>query len=49
LALLLQRYLLTDVLKRAWGYQGYVMSDWGAVRGSSPFADPTEQLPQLLS
>lgn len=24
-------YLLTDILKRAWGYRGYVMSDWGAV------------------
>ena len=25
------QHLLTDVLKGAWGYQGYVMSDWGAV------------------
>jgi len=24
-------YLLNDVLKDAWGYKGYVMSDWGAV------------------
>jgi beta-glucosidase len=24
-------YLLTDVLKRAWDYKGYTMSDWGAV------------------
>jgi len=23
-------HLLSDVLKGAWGYQGYVMSDWGA-------------------
>jgi beta-glucosidase len=23
-------YLLTEVLKGAWGYKGYVMSDWGA-------------------
>jgi beta-glucosidase len=23
-------YLLTDVLKKAWNYQGWVMSDWGA-------------------
>jgi beta-glucosidase len=23
-------YLLNDVLKGAWGYKGYVMSDWGA-------------------
>jgi beta-glucosidase len=25
------KYLLNDVLKGAWGYKGYVMSDWGAV------------------
>src|SRR5262245_527275 len=25
------KHLLDDVLKGAWGYQGYVMSDWGAV------------------
>ena len=25
------RFLLTDVLKRDWGYPGWVMSDWGAV------------------
>jgi beta-glucosidase len=24
-------HLLNEVLKAAWGYQGYVMSDWGAV------------------
>jgi beta-glucosidase len=24
-------HLLNDVLKDAWGYKGYVMSDWGAV------------------
>ena len=24
-------YLLTEVLKRDWGFPGYVMSDWGAV------------------
>lgn len=24
------RHLLDDVLKGAWGYKGYVMSDWGA-------------------
>lgn len=27
------KYLLNDVLKRDWGYQGFVMSDWGAVPG----------------
>ena len=26
------RYLLLDVLKGAWGYPGWVMSDWGAVQ-----------------
>lgn len=25
------RFLLTDVLRRDWGYRGFVMSDWGAV------------------
>lgn len=24
-------YLLTDVLKKEWGYEGFVVSDWGAV------------------
>lgn len=27
-------FLLNDVLKRDWGYQGYVMSDWGAVHST---------------
>lgn len=26
-------YLLNQVLKRDWGYPGFVMSDWGAVHG----------------
>lgn len=26
--------LLTDVLKRDWGYRGWVMSDWGAVHST---------------
>ena len=25
------RFLLTDVLKNDWGYEGFVVSDWGAV------------------
>jgi beta-glucosidase len=27
-------YLLTDVLKKAWGYKGWVMSDWGATHST---------------
>ena len=27
-------HLLNDVLKRDWGYQGWVMSDWGAVHST---------------
>jgi len=27
-------HLLTDVLKRDWGYEGWVMSDWGAVHST---------------
>ena len=25
------RYLLTDILRNVWGYDGFVISDWGAV------------------
>jgi beta-glucosidase len=28
------KFLLTDVLRRDWGFQGYVMSDWGAVHNT---------------
>ncbi len=28
------KFLLTDVLRRDWGYKGYVMSDWGAVHST---------------
>ncbi len=29
------QWLLSDVLKRDWGYQGWVMSDWGAVHSTA--------------
>lgn len=28
------KYLLTDVLKRDWGFKGWVMSDWGATHST---------------
>ncbi|HAK90872.1 beta-glucosidase family protein [Massilia timonae] len=31
-------HLLNKVLKRDWAYQGYVMSDWGAVHSTIPAA-----------
>jgi beta-glucosidase len=33
------RHLLTDVLKRDWGYSGWVMSDWGAVHSTAKAAN----------
>lgn len=32
------RFLLTDVLKKEWGFQGFVVSDWGAVHSTVPSA-----------
>jgi len=32
-------YLLTDVLRRDWGWRGYVMSDWGATHSTAKAAD----------
>ena len=32
-------YLLNDVLKRDWGYPGWVMSDWGAVHSTAKAAN----------
>ncbi len=31
-------YLLTDTLKKAWDYKGWVMTDWGAAHSSVPSA-----------
>jgi len=32
-------WLLNQVLKRDWGYKGYVMSDWGATHSTIPAAN----------
>jgi beta-glucosidase len=32
-------WLLSEVLKGDWGYQGFVMSDWGAVHSTIPAAN----------
>jgi beta-glucosidase len=36
-------FLLNGVLKRDWGYKGWVMSDWGAVHDVSYFAQGLDQ------
>ena len=33
------KHLLSDVLKRDWGYPGWVMSDWGAVHSTAKAAN----------
>ena len=33
------RFLLTDVLKRDWGFPGWVMSDWGATHSTAKAAN----------
>jgi beta-glucosidase len=33
------KYLLTDILKGEWGYDGVVVSDWGAAHSTAPAAN----------
>lgn len=37
------RFLLTDVLRRDWGFKGYVMSDWGAVHSTEALLTGLDQ------
>jgi beta-glucosidase len=32
-------YLLTDILKKEWGFKGFIVSDWGAVHSTVPTAN----------
>ncbi|RLC86524.1 MAG: beta-glucosidase [Chloroflexi bacterium] len=32
-------YLLTDILKKEWGFEGFVVSDWTAVKSTVPAAN----------
>lgn len=36
-------FLLNKVLKKDWGYKGWVMSDWGAVHATSYFVNGLDQ------
>lgn len=36
-------FLLNDVLRRDWGYKGYVMSDWGAVHSTEALLKGLDQ------
>ena len=37
------RFLLSDVLRRGWGYRGFVMSDWGAVHSTQALVAGLDQ------
>lgn len=37
------QFLLTDVLRRDWGYKGFVMSDWGAVHSLTSLSAGLDQ------
>jgi len=37
------KFLLMDVLKGDWGYQGFVMSDWGAVHSTEALVNGLDQ------